>query len=274
MDKLLSTFLLLIIFNFSYSQDINSNYLENAKIELKSAVEKEDYKKAAELKDEIEIRQKIKEALDKGDYKKASELKSKLETKDVTEPSKIESKQDSSTLNSSEKTSLGYKPPEEGKALIEFVRVTGYGWNAGIKFFIGEEYYTTSYGVSRIRVEIDPGEHLFWIQWDISTDFLKAKVEANQTYVVYIDISARISNKLDLNPVKSDDLEKIERALKVINKHPPKLMSISKFEGIKNKLEKENFISKKMKLYEKKYMNTKKTAILTSEFAIPKELLK
>ena len=274
MVKLLLTFLLLSIFNFSYSQDINSNNLEKAKIELKSAVEKEDYKRAAELKEEIEIREKIKEFVEKEDYNKASELQSKLENKEVTEPGKIESAQGSNTLNSSTKLSPGYSPPEKGKALIEFVRVSSYGWAVGINFFIGQEYYTTSYGVSRVRVEVDPGEHLFWINVEKRVGFLKAKVEANQTYIVYIDFYSGAFGRLDLTPIESDDLGGIGRALRVINKHPPKVMSTIDFEKINKKLEQQKFIPKKMKLYKEKYINTEKTATLTNEFAIPKELLK
>ena len=273
MIKVLFTFNLLIIINISHAQEKNIDFLKKAQTELKTAVENKNYKRAGELQDEIKIREEIEKALQTEDYQKATELKSKLENKETIDSNQDKNKQNI-TNPKQVNTLSGYKPPTKGKALIEFLRVTHYGWNAGVKFFIGEEYYTTSYGVSRVRVEVDPGEYLFWITWDINTDYLKATVEANQTYIVYINFKGGLRNRLDLEPISPDNLAKLDRAKKVIAKHPPKVMTKTDFDKTVKKLERKKTVAKKMKLYKKKYENSNKTSILTPEFAIPKGFLK
>ena len=75
MKKLFIITIFLSISILGYSQETNKELLKKAETELSSVVEKEDYEKAAQLKNEIEIRKQIEEAVAEGDYQLAANLK-------------------------------------------------------------------------------------------------------------------------------------------------------------------------------------------------------
>lgn len=75
MKKVLSISIFLLICTFGFCQETNKELLIKAETELNSALEKEKYEKAAQLKKEIETRKEIEKAVAEGDYELAAKFK-------------------------------------------------------------------------------------------------------------------------------------------------------------------------------------------------------
>jgi hypothetical protein len=261
MRKLVVCILYLFFVQVNFAQDTNVERLAKAETELKEALAKEDYEKAAALKKEIQLRQEIEAAVKIGDYEKAAQLKGELQNLGTNQETK------GLTDNQAEHA---YPKPSNNKAIVEFVRVTANGWNAEIRLFNNRNYLGSCWGVSHMRYEFDPGEHFFWIYFDVHEAFLKANLEANKIYVVYIDLDGSgVFLNLGLSPISPSDAALIERAKRVIYKHPVKVTSPNDIAKVQDKLEKNGFIDKIFKKYEKKYKDTDKTTRLESNMDIP-----
>jgi hypothetical protein len=79
--------------------------------------------------------------------------------------------------------SQGLKKPNEGKALVYFVRSEQLGFLINFKYFDGEKYLGKfNYG-KYLAYECEPGKHLFWAKSE-NIDFLEADLEAGKLYIV------------------------------------------------------------------------------------------
>lgn len=264
-------FLLLLgimtICSMSYSQESNLSRLKQIKTELDRAIQNQDYEQAAELKKEIDIREKIEEAVGKNDFKEASRLKEQLGS---SEPQKEQvSSEDIQSIDSKR-----FPTPSEGKAIVEFVKVTVQGWNAETMLFDGEQYIGSVWGVSHMRIEVDPGQHLFWMNITDKMGYLDATLEANKVYIVIIDMAETAFSNAGLSPATMDNIGLVDRAKRVIHKHPVKVTAKEDITKTQSKLEKKGFIEKQLAKYEKKYKTSAKTHVLSSEMNIPLDYLR
>jgi hypothetical protein len=253
-------------FSFAQAQETNQNLLIKARTELEVAVKKEDYERAAELKKEIKLREQIESAVASEDFEEAARLKRLL----VNSDSQIE---ESGENDPSMMSDYRFPKPEEGKAIIEFVKVTAQGWNAETMLFDGNEYIGSVWGVSHMRIEVDPGQHLFWMNITDKMGYLDANLEANKVYIVVIDMAATAFSNVGLSPVTMDNISLVDRAKRVIYKHPVKVTSIEDIAKKQAKLDKKGFIEKQLAKYQKKDKSSAKTHVLSSDMNIPLEYL-
>jgi len=267
MRSLLVVFSFMIIFQMPFAQETNAERLKQAKTELKSAVEKEDYEGASKLKKEIDIRDQIEEAVAKEDFEEASRLKQLLDNSN-SQKELISQRGENNVDN------YRFPEPTEGKAIIEFVKVTVNGWNAETMLFDGNQYIGSVWGVSHVRIEVNPGQHLFWMNITDKVGYLDANLEANKVYVVIIDMAATAFSNVGLSPLSMDDISLVDRAKQVIYGHPVKVTSKEDIAKKQSYLEKKGFIEKQLENYEKKYKSSSKTKMLNGDMNIPLDYLR
>lgn len=171
----------------------------------------------------------------------------------------------------------GFPPPAEGKAAIYFARVSSYGFAISFEYFHNDEFVGTFKGKNYMRMEVDAGEHLFWASSE-NKEFLTADLEAGKSYLVIVDVimgfgKARVGfSVLDGKTGKEDKIR--DRALQLIKDKAPIVTSEATKEKINIKLEKKNFIPKKLEMYETVWKNEKNFKHLSKDMALPAELLK
>ncbi len=79
--------------------------------------------------------------------------------------------------------------PEEGKALIHFMRPTSFGGAIQSTIYDGDEYIGTVSANTRVCYQSDPGSHMFMVVGE-SADFLQAELLPNKTY--YVNVQPRM----------------------------------------------------------------------------------
>ena len=77
--------------------------------------------------------------------------------------------------------------PSEGKALVHFIRPSGYGRAAHFTIWDGEKLIGESWGKESFQYECDPGKHLF-ITWSEYKSPLEADLLPNRVYYVLLRI--------------------------------------------------------------------------------------
>lgn len=79
--------------------------------------------------------------------------------------------------------------PEEGKAMVVFMRPSSYGGLIAASVYVAPDSETTFLGVIRpkqkVAVQMDPGTHRFMVIAE-NADFMDATLEAGKTYYVLI----------------------------------------------------------------------------------------
>ena len=101
--------------------------------------------------------------------------------------------------------SQGFIPPKDGNAVVYFTRITAMGFAISFDFFDSTTYIGQSAGRNYIRYECPPGPHLFWASSE-NKAFLTADLEANQTYVVIVDVLMGIGvARVGLTPIDSEN---------------------------------------------------------------------
>lgn len=269
MKKILSISIFLITCTLVYSQETNEELLKKAETELSSALEKEDYEKAAVLKKEIETRKEIETAVANGDYESAAKLKKELEISN--ERGGVETNQ---TIESDTRGYNKMSPPLKGKAVVEIIRVTAIAWTYQFHVFCDGEFISHLMGVSHIRLDLEPGEHLIWTTGE-KDHFVNITVEEGKTYFIYHDHNQGVwKADCDLTPVEPSDSDKISRGLSVILKHPNKVLDQKEYQSIVKKLEKKNVIQKSLDQYNSELKNDPKfSKTMKSNQYIPTQLL-
>lgn len=274
MRKLVVVILYIIVTQVNFAQETNVERLTKAETELKEALAKEDYEKAAALKKEIQLRQEIEVAVKNGDYDKAAQLKGELTG--TTAPQSIKNTQDFNAESHAIKAKMaGFTPPAPGKALVEILRVTHMSWGHEFFVFCDNQLVGSVQGVSHIRLELEPGEHVIWIS-EVGNEFVKISVEADKTYFIYHDnVIGKMDQNSDLSPVKPDEHERIVRGLEVIANHPPRTMSGAELAKNQEKLFKKKNVRKVYDPETKQFtVDMKRTDIMTVDMSIPESYFK
>ncbi len=165
----------------------------------------------------------------------------------------------------------GFEKPTKGKALVYFVRISGYGAAASFDFFHQDQYFASFRAKNYIRYECEAGKQLFWASSE-NKEFMTADLEAGKTYIVIVDIIIGAwKGHVGLTPISSADTAKFIRARKLINSKKPIITSPEKIKKKNKKLQK--FIASKLKIYEEKWKNERNFKHLSSDMAIPKDKL-
>ncbi|NOX86576.1 MAG: hypothetical protein GXO86_11550 [Chlorobi bacterium] len=168
--------------------------------------------------------------------------------------------------------SQGFQAPSPGKAVVYFVRVSGWGSGVTFEFFLGDKYIGAFKGKNYMRYECDPGENLFWASSE-NKEFLTADLKAGGIYIVIVDVIEGFwKAHVGLTPVDETKPDLLERAKALVNKKPPVVTPQAKIEKMNNKLKK--FISEELSHYEQVTKNKYNFHHISPEMAIPLEKLK
>lgn len=162
--------------------------------------------------------------------------------------------------------SQGFTPPKEGNAVIYFTRVTAMGFAISFDYFDSATYIGQSAGRNYLRYECAPGRHLFWASSE-NKAFLTADLEANQTYVVIVDVLMGIGvARVGLTPIDSQH-KVFPKAKQLIQKKEPDPQAPDFLAKENARLSK--FIREKLEKYEKDWKSSLDIKHLGAEMAIP-----
>jgi hypothetical protein len=160
----------------------------------------------------------------------------------------------------------GFVPPAEGKAVVYFTRVSGYGFAVSFEFFHQDKFIGDFSGQNYMRYECDPGEQLFWASSE-NKEFLTSELETGETYIVIVDVIMGFwKAHVGLSPISIQDEDLFSRAKKLISKQPPVVFLDSQIEKKNKKLA--EFIPKELNAYEKS-KNDHDFKHISPEMAIP-----
>ncbi len=166
----------------------------------------------------------------------------------------------------------GFQPPTEGKSVVYFVRVSGYGGAVSFEYFHQDKYIGVFKGKNYMRYECEPGEQLFWASSE-NKEFITADLKEGGTYIVIVNIiMGAWKARVGLSPLSVNDKDLFERAKKLINKKEPVITPVAKIEKMNKKLKK--FISEKLKMYDEKWKNEKNFKHISADMAIPPDEMK
>jgi len=244
----------------------NSDRIIQANTEMKEAVSKENYQKASELKKEITLREKLEVAIKAENYSEAASIKEQLNgngaTKEIAE------------VNTAIVNSSPSKSSNSEKATVYMIRVSALGFAVSFKYFDGEKFIGQSKGVSYIKVDVDPGEHIFWASAE-NQSFITVNAQAGKTYFIYVDVKMGAwSAQVNLTAVRPNEESRIKRGLEVINGHPASTVTEVQEKKILAKLNKRGFVKDKMNAYETKWKSTKNFQHIDANEFIPESKLK
>jgi hypothetical protein len=165
----------------------------------------------------------------------------------------------------------GFQPPAEGKAVIYFVRVSGWGGAVSFEYFHGDKYIGVFKGKNYMRYECDPGEQLLWASSE-NKEFLTADLKAGGTYIVIVDvIMGGWKAHVGLKPITVNDRELFERAKKLVMKKKPVVTSEEKIKKLNKKLE--DFIPEMLSRYENEWKDKRNFRHISPDMAIPEDEL-
>jgi len=144
--------------------------------------------------------------------------------------------------------SQGFNPPSEGKAVVYFVRVSGWAGASTFEFFHQDKFIGSLKGKSYLRYECDPGKNLFWASTE-NKEFLTADLKAGGTYIVIVDVIEGFwKPHVGLTPIDETNTELFDRARMLVSEKPPTVMPEAKIEKMNKKLKK--FITQELDHYE------------------------
>jgi hypothetical protein len=162
--------------------------------------------------------------------------------------------------------SQGFTPPKEGNAVVYFTRISGLGSLISFDYFDSATYIGESAGRNYLRYECPPGKHLFWASSE-NKAFLTANLEANETYVVIVDVLMGIGvARVGLTPIDSQN-KLFPKAKQLILKKAPDLQAPDFLAKESARLSK--FIAEKLDKYENDWKNTLKIKHLGPEMRLP-----
>jgi len=172
----------------------------------------------------------------------------------------------------------GFVSPDEGNAVVYFVRVSNYGGAASFEFFHGEEFIGVFKKKNYMRYEVEAGEHLFWASSE-NKQFVKANLESGKTYIVLVNIKMGAwKAQVGLEPQNCTDPEQEEelrRAINLVNSKAPITTSQSVIDKTTRKLKARGFVENIMQRYENEWQHKDNyVKIITADMFIPVERLK
>jgi len=163
----------------------------------------------------------------------------------------------------------GFKPPEEGKAVVYFVRVSSYGFAVSFEFFHQDKYIGAFKGENYLRYECDPGEQLLWASSE-NKEFLTSELKPGGSYIVLVDVIMGFwKAHVGLTPISVDDTELFQRAKGVITGKSPVKIPDAQIEKMNRKLS--AFIPEMLDRYEKEWKQDRNFKHIAADMAIPEE---
>lgn len=164
----------------------------------------------------------------------------------------------------------GFQPPSKGKAVVYFARVTKWGGSTSFEYFHQDKYIGIFKKKNYIRYECDPGENLLWASSE-NKEFITTDLKEGGTYIVIVDvIMGGWKARVGFNPITEKDIE-FERAKELILSKAPIVTPDDKIDKMNIKLE--GFIKEKLIQYEAEWKLTKNFKHISSEMAIPSNLM-
>lgn len=162
----------------------------------------------------------------------------------------------------------GFQPPAEGKAVIYFVSVKR---TANYEYFLQDKYIGVFKGKNYMRIECNPGEHLFWVSAE-NKFFVTTNLMKGGTYIVVV------SNKMGMwsagvrcTPI-TEKHELFKKSYALINEEEPIIIPESLVE--KRNSELVDFIANIMDHYENEWKEKKDFPHITPDMALPAEAMK
>jgi hypothetical protein len=166
----------------------------------------------------------------------------------------------------------GFKPPEEGKAVVYFVRVSNYGYAVSFEFFNYDRYIGAFKGVSYMRYECNPGEQLFWASSE-NKEFLTSDLKPGGTYIVVVDVIMGFwKAHVGLSPLAIDDKALFNRAKELIMSKAPVEITDKQIDKMNAKLS--EFIPEMLDRYEKEWKQEHNFRHIDAEMAIPEDAMR
>jgi hypothetical protein len=166
----------------------------------------------------------------------------------------------------------GFKPPEAGKAVVYFVRVSSYGYAVTFEFFHQDKYIGAFKKVNYMRYECEPGEQLFWASSE-NKEFLTSELKPGGTYLVIVDVVMGFwKAHVGLTPISVNDTDLFQRAKDVIKKKAPVEITEAQIQKMNKKLS--DFIPEMLDQYEKEWKQEHNFKHIAADMAIPEEAIK
>jgi hypothetical protein len=163
----------------------------------------------------------------------------------------------------------GFKPPQEGKAVIYFVRVSSYGFAVSFEYFHQDRYIGAFKGENYLRYECDPGAQLLWASSE-NKEFLTSELKPGGSYIVVVDVIMGFwKAHVGLSPISVKDAELFQRAKKLITSKPPVEIKEAQIEKMNKKLS--DFIPEMLDKYEKEWKQEHNFKHIDADMAIPEE---
>lgn len=272
MKKTLIISIFLTICTLGYSQETNKDFLKKAETELSTALEKEDYERAAQLKKEIETRKEIEKAVTDGNYELAAQLKKELKNSNIpsTKSEPVHSEFNMSTTVSRS----GFYEPEEGNVAIYIVRADKRGGLVGFEYFFNDQYIGKFTGQNYLRLECKPGEQLIWASSE-NKEFVTAELAANKIYIIQVNHDrwgAAFKVHVSLQPLNKNDSKELKTIVKTINTLD--VTAISETEIVSTDAKMKRFIGEELTHYQNITKDKYNFRHLNKNDFIPIEMLK
>ncbi len=165
----------------------------------------------------------------------------------------------------------GFQAPAEGKAVVYFTRITGYGGPTSFEYFHNDKYIGIFNKKNYMRYELDPGEQLLWASSE-NKEFVTTDLKAGGTYIILIDvIMGAMKARVGMTPITAAD-ERFARVKELINEQPPVVTTEKKIAEMNKKLEK--FIPETLEKYNTIWKAEKNFKHISADMAIPEDMLK
>jgi hypothetical protein len=165
----------------------------------------------------------------------------------------------------------GFQPPAPGKAVIYFVRVSGFGFAISFEYFHQDKYIGIFKGQNYMRYELDPGQQLVWASSE-NKEFVTCDLKEGGTYIIIVDVIMGFNKaRVGMTPITSSD-DQFARAKELVNKKAPVVTPPEKIEAMNKKLAK--FIPEQLRKYEEIWKAEKNFKHISPDMAIPEEAMK
>lgn len=165
----------------------------------------------------------------------------------------------------------GFQPPEPGKAVVYFTRVSSYGGSTSFEYFHNDQYIGIFKGKNYMRYELDAGEQLLWISSE-NKEFVTCDLKEGGSYIIIIDVIMGFwKAHVGASPITVEDTEKFERAKELILDKEPVITAEKKIAQMNEKLS--DFIPEMLERYENEWKAERNFKHVSPDMAIPEEAM-
>ena len=166
--------------------------------------------------------------------------------------------------------SQGFQPPQPGKAVVYFARVTKMAYAVSFEFFHQDKYIGIFKGQNYMRYELDPGQQLLWASSE-NKEFVTCDLKEGGTYIILVDvIMGAMKARVGFNPITSTD-DRFQRAKDLIMEKAPIETPPDKIEKMNKKLA--EFIPEQLRKYEEIWKAEKNFKHISADMAIPEDAM-